>query len=188
MWINFTVFNKSGLEFSDLIFLAAISQTETDWLIENLTDAIYNRFDGLFLVKHIKPKNKKEHLYGSLRLSDKGKQFLNDLEEAEAEEQDTKVYDWLSKYYLNAGKEIGNRKRTLNHIKDFRIKSGIQKNNLIKLCTDFLTENEERSNKLEFVFYYPKTVFATRFQLEDSWLFTHYLKKENYFKSIFEEY
>jgi tryptophanyl-tRNA synthetase len=121
-------------------------------------------------------------------LNDKGKQLLAELEEADVEEQDSLVYDWLLSYYKNAGKEIGNRKKTLSHIKDFRVKSGICKNNLIKLCIDFLKENEERSNKLQFVFYYPKTVFATRFDLEESWLYSHYLKKEEYFKSIFEDY
>lgn len=188
MYINLTIFTKSQLLFSDLIFLYAISQTEIEWLIENLDKDIYERFKALSLVKHIKAKNKKEHAYVSLRLSEVGKQLLSELEEAPSLEEDSKVFVWLSNYYKNAGKEIGNRKKTLSYIKDFRVKSGICKNNLIKLCVDFLNENEERSNKLQFIFYYPKTVFATRFDLEESWLYSHYLKKEYYFKSIFEEY
>lgn len=188
MYINISVLNESKLQFADLVFLCAISQTETDWLIDNLNEVNYERFKELSLIKHINQKSKKEHLYASLRLSDVGKQLLSDLEEAEVEEQDSLVYTWLSNYYKNAGKEIGNRKKTLSYIKDFRIKSQISKNNLIKLCVDFLKDNEERSNKLQFVFYYPKTVFATRFDLEESWLYSHYLKKEDYFKSIFEEY
>jgi len=187
MYCNLTVFKSSGLALSDLIFLCAINQTEIEWLVENLNEAVYNHFKKLSLIKHIKQKSKKEHLFTSLRLSDIGKQLLSDLEEAEVEEQDSLVYTWLSNYYKNAGKEIGNRKKTLSHIKDFRVKSQISKNNLIKLCVDFLKDNEERSNKLQFVFYYPKTVFATRFDLEESWLYSHYLKKEDYFKSIFEE-
>lgn len=188
MYINISVLNESKLQFADLVFLCAISQTETDWLIDNLNEVNYERFKELSLIKHINQKSKKEHLYASLRLSDVGKQLLSDLEEVEVEEQDSLVYTWLSNYYKNAGKEIGNRKKTLSYIKDFRIKSQISKNNLIKLCVDFLKDNEERSNKLQFVFYYPKTVFATRFDLEESWLYSHYLKKEDYFKSIFEEY
>lgn len=188
MYINLSVFSKSQLVFSDLVFLCAISQTETNWLIENLTEDIYKRFEALSLTKHIKVKNKKSHLYECLRLSEVGKQLLSELEEAPSLEEDFKVFVWLSNYYKNAGKEIGNRKKTLSYIKDFRVKSGICKNNLIKLCVDFLNENEERSNKLQFIFYYPKTVFATRFDLEESWLYSHYLKKEYYFKSIFEEY
>lgn len=188
MYINISVLNESKLQFGDLVFLCAISQIETAWLVDNLNEVDYKRFKELSLIKHINQKSKKEHLYASLRLSDTGKQLLLDLEEVEVEEQDSLVYTWLSNYYKNAGKEIGNRKKTLSHIKDFRVKSQISKNNLIKLCVDFLKDNEERSNKLQFVFYYPKTIFATRFDLEESWLYSHYLKKEAYFKSIFEEY
>ncbi len=187
-YINFTVLGKSGLLFEDLVFLAAISQKETEFLINNLTDTDFKRFEALSLLTNVKVKKKDEHPYISLRLSETGKQLLSDLEEVEILEEDKQVYDWLSNYYKNAGKEIGNRKKTLSHIKDFRVKSGIEKNNLIKLCVDFLKDNEERSNKLQFVFYYPKTIFATRFDLEESWLYSHYLKKEDYFKSVFETY
>jgi hypothetical protein len=188
MYINLSVLTKSKLQFSDLVFLAAISQKESQFLIDNLTNDCFKRLEALSLLTNIKRQKKDEHAYISLRLNDKGKQLLAELEEADVEEQDSLVYDWLLSYYKNAGKEIGNRKKTLSHIKDFRVKSGICKNNLIKLCIDFLKENEERSNKLQFVFYYPKTVFATRFDLEESWLYSHYLKKEEYFKSIFEDY
>lgn len=188
MYINLTTFSKYGLEFEDLIFLCAISQKDSEFLINNLLDSIFKRFETLSLLTNVKSKKKDEHPYVSLRLNEKGKQLLSDLGEAGILEEDKQVYDWLSNYYKNAGKEIGNRKKTLSHIKDFRVKSKIEKNNLIKLCVDFLKENEERSNKLEYIFYYPKTVFAARFDLEESWLYAHFLKKEEYFKSVFEEY
>lgn len=187
-YINFTVLDKYNLDASDYVFLAGIKQTELSYLENNLTDTHYDRFNALNLIKHIKQKRKDESALVSLRLSEKGLQIFDDINSAPILEEDQQVYNWLSNHYKNAGKEIGNRKRTLNHIKDFRVQSGIEKNNLIKLCVDFLKENEDRSNKLEFVLYYPKTVFATRFQLDDSWLFSHYLKKEEYFKSVFQEY
>jgi len=188
MYINIKTFQNSGLQFDDLIFLCAISQRDSEFLINNLTNDCFKRLEALSLLINVKRKKKDEHSLIGLRLSEKGKQLLSDLEEAEILEEDKMVYDWLSNFYKNAGKEIGNRKKTLSYIKDFRIKSQICKNNLIKLCVDFLKDNEERSNKLQFIFYYPKTVFATRFDLEESWLYSHYLKKEDYFKSIFEEY
>jgi hypothetical protein len=188
MFLNIKAFEKSGLQFDDLVFLCALNQKETKFLINNLADTTFKRFEALSLLTNVKSKKKDEHPYISLRLNEAGKQLLSDLEEAEILEEDSTVYEWLANYYKSAGKEIGNRKKTLSHIKDFRIKSGIERNNLIRLCTDFLKDNEERSNKLQFVFYYPKTVFATRFDLEESWLYSHYLKKEDYFKSIFETY
>ena len=188
MYINLSVLGKSGLEYSDLVFLAAINQTETEWLTENFKDSDYERFERLSIIKHIKQKSKKEHLYTSLRLSEVGKQLLSELEEAPVEEEDKTVFEWLKNYYLKAGKEIGNGAKTQRHIRDFRIKSGIEKNNLIKLVLDFLAENEERSKKLEYIWYYPKTAFATRFDLEESWLWNHFIKNRERLEKTFEEY
>lgn len=188
MYINLSVLGKSGLEYSDLVFLAAINQTETEWLIENFKDSDYERFERLSIIKHIKQKSKKEHLYTSLRLSDLGKNLLSEIEEAPIEEEDKTVFEWLKNYYLKAGKEIGNGAKTQRHIRDFRIKSGIQKNNLIKLVLDFLAENEERSKKLQYIWYYPKTAFATRFDLEESWLWSHFIKNKERLEKTFEQY
>ena len=190
MYCNLTVFKNSGLNICDLIFLCAINQVETGWLIENLNEDVYSRFNELSLIKHIKQKSKKEHPYASLRLSDIGKQLLLDLEEAEVDENDKKVGEWLINHYKQMDKQIGNSKRLLRHIRDFRIKSKIEKNNLIRLCLDFLgdEDNMQYNNVLEYAFYKPLTAFQTRFQLEDSRIYKHYLKKEDYFKSIFEEY
>ncbi len=188
MYINISVLKKSGLEYSDLVFLCAILQTETEWLIENLSEDIYSRFKELNLIKHIKQKSKKEHLYTSLRLSDAGKNLLSELEEAEIAPEDKTVFEWLKTYYLKAGKDIGNGAKTQRHIRDFRLKSGIQKNNLISLVLDFLAENEERSKKLEYIWYYPKTAFATRFDLEESWLWNHFIKNKERLEKTFQEY
>lgn len=188
MYINLSVLGKSGLEYSDLVFLAAIKQVETEWLIENFKDSNYERFERLSIIKHIKQKSKKEHLYTSLRLSDLGKSLLSEIEEAPIEEEDKTVFEWLKNYYLKAGKEIGNGAKTQRHIRDFRIKSGIQKNNLIKLVLDFLAENEERSKKLEYIWYYPKTAFATRFDLEESWLWSHFIRNKERLEKTFEQY
>lgn len=188
MYINFPLFEKSGLQNSDLVFLAAIKQTQTEFLLKNLKEDDYNRFKELSLVKHIKVKRKDEHPYISLRLDKKAEQLLVDIETPETEEQDKTVFEWLKSYYLKAGKEIGNGAKTLRHIRDFRVKSGIQKNNLIKLVLDFLAENEERSKKLEYIWYYPKTAFATRFDLEESWLWNHFIKNKERLEKTFEEY
>jgi hypothetical protein len=188
MYVNLSVLGKSGLEYSDLVFLCGINQTQTDWLIENLKESDYKRFERLSLIKHIKQKSKKEHLYTSLRLSDLGKTLLSEIEEAEIAPEDKTVFEWLKNYYIKSGKDIGNGAKTQRHIRDFRLKSGIQKNNLINLVLDFLAENEERSKKLEYIWYYPKTAFATRFDLEESWLWNHFIRNRERLEKTFEEY
>ncbi len=190
MYINLTVLSKANILFEDIVLLCAISQKESEFLINHLTDTNFKRFEALSLLTNVKSKKKDEHPYISLRLSETGKQLLSDLEEVEILEEDKKIAEWLISHYKKIGKQVGNSKRLLRHIRDFRIKSGIEKNNLIKVCLDFISDddNMEYNNVLEFAFYKPMTAFQTRFQLEDSRLFKHYLKKENYFKSIFEEY
>jgi hypothetical protein len=188
MYINLSVFTKSQLLFSDLIFLCAISQTETTWLIENLTEDIYERFKAISLVKHIKTKNKKEHSYESLRLSESGKTLLSQLEEAEVEEQDERIFLLLENHYRKLGKDIGNKSKTKRHIRDFRVKGKIEKNNLINLVLDFLQENEDKSKRLEYIFYYPKTAFETKFNLDGSWLWNHFEKNKERISKTFIEY
>lgn len=190
MYINISVLLKSKLEFSDLVFLVAISQKDSQFLIDNLTDDCFRRLEALSLLTNIKRQKKDEHAYISLRLNDKGKQLLSELEEADVEEQDSKVLDWMCEQYLKVGKTTGNKKRTARHIRDFRIKSGIEKNNLIRLCLDFLSDedNMEYNNVLEYAFYKAPTAFQTRFNLEDSRLFKHYIKHKERLDNSFETY
>lgn len=186
MYINITVLSKSGLEYSDLVFLAGIKQVDKE-VLEKLTGDVFNRLEGLSLLTSIKGKKGDNPIY-NVRLSDKGKKLLNELGESPVEEDDKTVFEWLKNYYLKVGKEIGNGAKTQRHIRDFRIKSGIKKNNLIKLVLDFLAENEEKSRKLEYVWYYPKTAFATRFDLEESWLWSHFIKNKDRLEKTFEDY
>lgn len=187
MYINFNLHN---LELGDIELLIAIKQKEQQFLINNLTETKYKRFKELSLVKHIKQANKKEHPYKSLRLDKKGEDLLKNIQEAPVEEEDEKVLEWLIDLYKKAGKEIGNRRKTARHIRDFRIKSGIEKNNLIRLCLDFMkdSENMERSRTLQYLWYHPKTVFDTKFDLEESWLYRHYLKNQERIDKTFEKY
>ena len=190
MYINLKVFQSSGLQFGDLVFLCAISQRDSEFLINNLTDDCFNRLEALSLLTNVKSKKKDEHPYISLRLSEKGKQLLSELEEAEILEEDEKVLSWLCDQYLKLDKTVGNKKRTARHIRDFRIKSGIEKNNLIRLCLDFLSDetNMEYNNVLEYAFYKAPTAFQTRFNLEDSRLYKHYIKHKERLDSTFETY
>jgi hypothetical protein len=189
MQINFELIDKLEND-RFLLFLAGINQIQTEYLIENLTEDIYVYFETQSWIKHIKQKSKKEHLYTSLRLSDKGKEILEKLFELPIEEQDETVAKWLSEHYLKIGKQVGNSKRLVRHIKDFRLKSGIEKNNLLKLCLDFVNDetNMEYNNILEFAFYKPLTAFQTRFQLEDSRIYKHYIKHKTRLDKNFETY
>ena len=186
MYLNIPLYKSKNLKPEDIYYLCAIKQIDKE-VLETIPNDVLERFKSFPLVEYIKGK-KNEEDWCKIRLNKAGKQLLNDLEEAPVESEDKTVFEWLKNYYLKAGKEIGNGAKTQRHIRDFRLKSGIQKNNLITLVLDFLAENEERSRKLEYIWYYPKTAFATRFDLEESWLWNHFIKNKERLESKFEKY
>jgi subtilisin-like proprotein convertase family protein len=189
MYINFKILEKEGFSPFHLVLLLAVKQKEFDYLEAVCHDYIEELLENGF-IKTIKVSKKLENSMQVLRITPKGNKILNELETAEVEEEDKKVFDWLKSHYKKIDKEVGNGAKTLRHIRDFRVKSGIEKNNLIKLCLAFLQDedNMQYNNKLEFAFYKPATAFETRFNLEESRLYKYYLKREDYFKSIFEDY
>lgn len=139
-------------------------------------------------IKYIKGKKTDSHIE-RMRLDKKGTQFLNELDEPDVEEQDVKIFDWLSSIYKKRGKEIGNGKKTQRLIASFREKSGIEKNHLAYLCNSFINDDEQQewSFKLEFVFWKPTNLFQTKFVLEDSRLWKYYNKRKNYFDNEFKK-
>lgn len=174
-----------------LKILTAINQGEKEVLLDIIPnpESYDLTFKGKSLVKTVKPKNKKETWHDLVRLDKAGKDLLKEITEAEVLEEDEKVFVWLSEQYKKFGKDIGNGVKTKRHIRDFRIKSGIKKNNLINLCYSFISDpdNMEYSHKLEYVFYKPKTVFDVKFDLEESRLYQYYLKNKENFDKIFTE-
>lgn len=190
MYVNFKTLQKEELTPVQVIALIAI-KSKAFFYLEDIywgreEEALY---EGGYITR-VKTSKKNEGSLESLRLTPKAKKFLEDLETAEVSEEDDKVFEWLKNHYKKIGKEIGNGAKTKRHIRDFRIKSGIQKNNLIKLCLAFLQDedNMQYNNILEYAFYKAPTAFETRFNLEESRLYKYYMKREAYFKSQFEEY
>lgn len=152
-----------------------IDDTELDYLIQNK------------FVKYIKGTKKQNELQ-KLRLDKKGTEFLNNLDEPEVEDQDVKIFDWLSEQYKKKEKQVGNGKKTKRLIASFREKSGIDKNKLAFLCNEFINDDNEQeySHKLEYVFWKPSNMFQVKFVLEDSRLWSYYQKKKQYFDGKFK--
>ena len=186
MYINFKNFQKSGISSDELVLLCAIKQGNTAFieLFCNLLPALKEKG----LTKEIKG-TKKQTVFEKTRLSDKGKDLLEKLEEIEVSEDTEVIFNWLSNYYKNLGKEVGNGSKTKRWIETFTQQSGITRNNLVILCKNFV-ENEDNmqySHRLEYVFFKPSNMFTTRFTLEESRLYQYYKKYEEQFKNIFEK-
>lgn len=206
MYLNISVFTKSNLQFSDLVFLAAINQTETNWLIENLNEDVYNRFNELSLIKHIKQKSKKEHLYTSLRLSEQGKSLLVNLSYEGAVDSETDIIaDWLINIYKSkSGGIVKNKTEIKRRIHWFKTVTQIKGNKLAVLLQSFLqdTYNEQDgltvkefmeqnsrgvlSNMLDNVCFNPTSVFDKHKTLDKSPLWQYYEENIEYINKVWE--
>ena len=186
MYLNFQTFKKHNLKPEDLFYLLAVKQIEKEQL-ETLPQDVIERFEALGILTIIKG-TKSDSEQSKIRLNIKGKEFFRELSEPEVEEQDKTVFNWLKKHYLNAGKSVGNGIRTQKHLRDFRIQTGIEKNNLIKLILFFLAENEDKSKQLEYILHYPKHAYDIKFNLDTSWLYNFYLHNKEHLDKQFEDY
>ena len=206
MYLNISVFTKSNLQFSDLVFLAAINQTETDWLIENLNEDVYRRFSAFSLITHIKQKSKKEHLYTSLRLSEVGAKYLADISYEGAVDSETEVIaDWLINIYkAKSGGIVKNKTEIKRRIQWFKTVTQIKGNKLAVLLQSFLqdTYNEQDgltvkefmeqnsrgvlSNMLDNVCFNPTSVFDKHKTLDKSPLWQYYEENIEYINKVWE--
>ena len=204
MYLNISVFTKSNLQFSDLVFLAAINQTETEWLIENLNEDVYRRFSAFSLIKHIKQKSKKEHLYTSLRLSEQGKSLLVNLSYEGAVDSETDIIaDWLINIYKSkSGGIVKNKTEIKRRIHWFKTVTQIKGNKLAVLLQSFLqdTYNEQDgltvkefmeqnsrgvlSNMLDNVCFNPTSVFDKHKTLDKSPLWQYYEENIEYINKV----
>ena len=206
MYLNISVFTKSNLQFSDLVFLAAINQTETDWLIKNLNEDVYRRFSAFSLIKHIKQKSKKEHLYTSLRISEVGAKFLADISYEGAVDSETEVIaDWLINIYkAKSGGIVKNKTEIKRRVQWFKTATQIEGNKLAVLLQSFLqdTYNEQDgltvkefmeqnsrgvlSNMLDNVCFNPTSVFDKHKTLDKSPLWQYYEENIEYINKVWE--
>lgn len=178
MIYNLSLAEKRKLHPIDIFILGLIKQNRGKHEaieLENYEDRI-KELDKLDLLFFVKTGNS---IQERVRLSKKGNQWLDDLTTPDIEEQDITLFEWLKNIYLEAGKELGNQKKTKQHIAFFRIESGIEKNELAKLCQNFIKDDSfEYSQKLEYLFFKPSNVYERKFKIHSSRLYQYYLKQQ----------
>lgn len=189
MYINFKLLDSYGLSPQDAVALQAIFQNKFEdnaEIISSVCDV--EKFENLKLISFIKGTKKasKESL---MRLSPKGSKILEDIQVAGVNQDDLDVYAWLEGVYKKENKEIGNMKKTKVLISQFRVNSGIERNHLAYLCKVFISDEKEMeySQKLEFLFFRPASVFQVKFDIEQSRLYQYYLKRKEQFDEKFRK-
>ena len=196
MYLNIETYKKHNLQPQDLYFLIGIKQVDKE-VLETLNGGDFSRFNELGLLTSVKGK-KGDNPALNVRLSKKGKDLLKSIcTEPIAGEDEEVLYDWLSKYYIDKGKEVGNPNRVKKLLAWFSQETDIYKNNLIKLFVDFLKDDyvDEASKVLEFTLFYPKKfttdkgktiAYEAKPDIYDSWLFKHFEKNKQRLLETFE--
>lgn len=153
------------------------------------SEDILSKFSTLGYIEYVKPKKKSDNVYKCVRTTSKGNAVLEDIETPEINEDDLKIFNWLEQIYLDAGKEIGNKKKTKMFIANFRVQSGIDKNSLAYLCQEFTNDESqyEWSQRLEYLFFKGASVFSVKFDINQSRLYQYYDRNKVKFDKQFEK-
>lgn len=191
MYINFDVLEHKNLSIDDLMLLQIAKQSKTEDLSRHISKYPWDRVEFLLSIGYLTEikGSKKSPRHSKIRLSKKGNTTLNDIETPEVSPEDIILFDWISKVYIDLGKEIGNKKKTKMYIALFRVNSGIEKNCLATLIEHFVNDedNMEYNFKLEYAFFKPTNVFQVKFDIEQSRLYRYYLKRKDYFDDKFRQ-
>lgn len=190
MYINFKLLNSRQLEPLDFMFLLAAKNNKIEdisGIIEYHFKDVLSKFKETNLITFVKPKNKSENEYNTVRLSSVGNDYIDDITTADITEDDIKLFVWLENVYKSMNKESGNKRKCKNFIAQFRVNSGICKNHLAFLCQTFINDEKEieYSQKLEFLFFKGANLFATKFDIYQSRLFQYYEKRKEFFEDAF---
>lgn len=205
MYINFSVFNKSGLEPQDLYFLAGIKQVDKE-ILEKFTGDIFNRLEGLSLLKSIKGKKGDNPVY-NIRLSEKGKRLLTDLSfEGAVDEESERIKDWVISVYKNKNGGIVKNKTELGRrIQWFKTITGIQGNFLAVLIQCVMQDTYDPecgqsfydakkdnprlilSNLAENLFFSQQSHFDKHYTLDKSPLFIYYEDNQEHIKQVWNQ-
>jgi hypothetical protein len=193
MYLNFELLRKSGLTPTDYLMLVACKQQKSEKLGDHLSEMCFDTEEPLLKLEdkglvHFIKGTSKDCFFDKARTTSKGNEMLDDLSEAMVSPEDQKLFEWLSRIYTKKGKEIGNQKKGLRYLAQFRSESGIERNALAFLCQEFIKDETcmEYSIRLDYALFKAPNVFVTRFSLEDSKLYQYYLKRKDYFDEQFK--
>lgn len=204
MYINIEHYLKSGLEFSDLIFLAGIKQTNKE-ILETLTDDIISRFKELNLITSIKGKKGEDECL-KIRLSEQGKELMIKLSyEGSEDTETTTIKNWIISVYKNKeGGIVKNKTELGRRIQWFKTVTNIQGNFLAVLiqCAmqdtynsscgqtfyEYKKDNPRAmlSNLAENLLWTPESIYDKHKTLDKSPLYCYYEDNIDYIQQMWK--
>jgi len=187
MYINAKLLTQRGLSLLEHSLLCIIRQQKfednTELLETELHLPILEKLIDLELITFIKPKNKSQKDFERIRLTDKGRNWLEDIETPEVQEEHLKMRDYLIQMYLShEDKErvVGNKKLIGIYISVLQSYLGLDIYRFYYLCEFFLSEHIF-TKKLENIFMDRNKIRYGEFKnhIEDSALFQFYEQRKS---------
>lgn len=157
MYLNFKLLNSRQLTPLDFSFLLAVKGNKTEdnsGVIEYYFKDVLEKFRETNLITFIKPKNKSQNDYNTVRLTSLGNEWIDDLTTPEVTEGDVKMRNYLCDMYLNnedTERVIGNKKLISIYISVLRHHLGLDLHEFYYLCDYFLSIHIY-TKKLENIF------------------------------------
>nr|DAI89498.1 MAG TPA: hypothetical protein [Caudoviricetes sp.] len=204
MYINIDHYLKSGLLYSDLIFLVGIKQTNKE-ILETLTDDTISRFKELNLITSIKGKKGEDERL-KIRLNEKGKELMIKLSfEGSEDEETTTIKNWIISVYKNKeGGIVKNKTELGRRLQWFKTVTNIQGNFLAVLiqCAmqdtynnscgqtfyEYKKDNPRAmlSNLAENLFWSPESIYDKHKTLDKSPLYTYFEDNKEYVEQVWK--
>ena len=117
MYLNFKLLNSRQLTPLDFSFLLAVKANKIEdnsGVIEHYFKDVLEKFRETNLITFIKPKNKSQNDYNTVRLTSLGNEWLDDLTTPEVTEGDLQMFSYLTEIYLShedKDRVVGNSKK-----------------------------------------------------------------------------
>ena len=157
MYLNYKLLisrQLTPLDFSFLLAVKANKIEDNSGVIEFYFKDVLEKFRETNLITFIKPKNKSQNDYNTVRLTTLGNEWIDDLTTPEVTEGDIKMRNYLCEMYLNnedTDRVVGNKKLISVYISILRNHLGLSLHEFYYLCDYFLSIHTF-TKKLENIF------------------------------------
>lgn len=194
MYLNFPLIASKGLSPDDIIFLAAVKINRTEdnsqYIEKHYTEEQISRFKQASLIEEVKPSKKNDTVYKRLRLTKAGADLLEEITTPVVTQGDIELFKYFSSLYLAADEErkIGNKKKCLQYIAEFRQIMGFSLHECFYLFQAF-TEEVVYSKLLERAFIDTKLSPYSKFRdnIEASKIFQYFEDNEEKVRNIWRQ-
>lgn len=148
MYINAEILKASGVGLKDFGLLVLIAGNKiadnSQMISENVDEEMLSMFEEDGLVEYVKPKNKQQTKYNCIRITKKGREFIEDVCTPLCQDGDLQMATYLMSMYMaheDTDRKVGNKKTVKMCCAEFRQYLGLTLHEMYYLCEMFLSEH-----------------------------------------------